>query len=238
MNIDDQIKDEKLKYNINREATKISALSSGEIRKYKYLTGEDILPSNQQQIIEQAKFTYSPLGKAFDKQIKTIKDQGDKQVKALKFLEPKSIENEFSKQSINQDIYNKIFEERIDEILEISKKINYANLVYDFKGSTPPINFINFEGPMYTYNQLKNGDKTLQQVEEEQKHFKKDLNEIKSGNPRDKSEKQLYTIKNVKNFMTQDKKLLICLMIIQKLDLKLSTNQNKTMQLKEKDLKY
>ena len=74
MTIDDQIKDEKLQYNINREAAKISALSSGEIRKYEYLTGEDILPSNQQQIIEQPKFTYSPLGKAFDKQTKTIKD--------------------------------------------------------------------------------------------------------------------------------------------------------------------
>ena len=44
--------------------------------KYEYLTGEDILPSNQQQIIEQAKFTYSPLGKAFEKQIKTIEDKG------------------------------------------------------------------------------------------------------------------------------------------------------------------
>ena len=51
MTIDDQIKYGKLQYNINREAGKISALSSGKIRKYKYLTGEDILPSNQQQII-------------------------------------------------------------------------------------------------------------------------------------------------------------------------------------------
>ena len=83
MNIDDQIKDEKLQYNINREAAKISALSSGEIRKYEYLTGEDILPSNQQQIIEQAKFTYSPLGKAFEQQIKAIKDQGEKQINAI-----------------------------------------------------------------------------------------------------------------------------------------------------------
>ena len=83
MTIDDQIKDEKLQYSINRETAKISASSSGEIRKYEYLTGEDILPYNQQQIIEQAKFTYSPLGKAFDKQIKTIKDQGDKQIEAL-----------------------------------------------------------------------------------------------------------------------------------------------------------
>ena len=63
MTIDDQIRDEKLQYDINKEAAKISALSSGKIHKYEYLTGEDILPSNQQQIIEQAKFTYSTLGK-------------------------------------------------------------------------------------------------------------------------------------------------------------------------------
>ena len=76
MTIEDQIKDEKLQYFINRETAKISALSSGKIDKYEYLTGEEILPSNQQQIIQQAKFTYSPLGKAFEKQIKTIEDQG------------------------------------------------------------------------------------------------------------------------------------------------------------------
>ena len=76
MAINDEIRDEKLQYDSNREAAKILALSSGKIHKYKYLTGEEILPSNQQQIIEQAKFTYSPIGKAFEKQIKTIEDQG------------------------------------------------------------------------------------------------------------------------------------------------------------------
>ena len=76
MTFNDQIKDEKLQYDINREAAKISALSSGKVHKYEYLTSEDILLSNQQQVIEQAKFTYSPLGKAFEKQIKTIEDQG------------------------------------------------------------------------------------------------------------------------------------------------------------------
>ena len=74
MTIEDKIRDAKIQYNINREAAKISALSSGKIDKYEYRTGEEILPSNQQQIIEQAKFTYSPLGKAFEKQTKTIKD--------------------------------------------------------------------------------------------------------------------------------------------------------------------
>ena len=84
MTINDQIRDEKLQYDINREAAKISALSSGKIHKYEYLTGEDILPSNQQQMIEQAKFTYSPLGKAFEKQIKTTEDEVKTQLEALK----------------------------------------------------------------------------------------------------------------------------------------------------------
>ena len=82
MTIEDQIKDEKLQYDINREAAKISAFSSGKIDKYEYLTGEEILPSNQQQIIQQAKFTYSPLGKTFEKQIKTIEDEGKKTSKS------------------------------------------------------------------------------------------------------------------------------------------------------------
>ena len=78
MTIDDQIRDEKLQDNINREAAKISALSSNKIGKYEYLTGEEILPSNQKQIMEQTKFTYSPLRKTFEKHIKTIEDQGKK----------------------------------------------------------------------------------------------------------------------------------------------------------------
>ena len=83
MTINDQSRDEKLQDDINREAAKISALSSGTIHKYEYFTFEDILPSNQQQTIEQDKFTYSPLGKAFEKQVKTIEDQGEKEVKAI-----------------------------------------------------------------------------------------------------------------------------------------------------------
>ena len=87
MTIDHKIRDEKLQYDINREAAKISALSSGKIDKYDFLTGEAILPSDQSRIIEQAKFTYSRLGKTFEKQIKTIEDQGIKQVEALKALQ-------------------------------------------------------------------------------------------------------------------------------------------------------
>ena len=68
--------------NINREAAKISALSSGKIDKYELLTGEEILPPDQRRVIEQANFAYSPLGKAFEKQIKKPEDEGEKQIKA------------------------------------------------------------------------------------------------------------------------------------------------------------
>ena len=84
--------------------------------------------------IEQAKFNYSPLGKAFEKQIKTIEDQGKKQVDALKVLEPKAIESgsENNNKLVTQEIYNEILEKRMDKILEMSKEINYSNLVLLF----------------------------------------------------------------------------------------------------------
>ena len=107
MTINDEIRDKKLQYDIDWETAKISSKSSGKFHKYEYLTGEDILPSNQQQIIEQAKFTYSPLGKAFEKQIKTIEDQGEKQITALKVLEPKAIESgSNNKPVITKEIYD------------------------------------------------------------------------------------------------------------------------------------
>ena len=129
MTINDQIRDEKLQYDINREAAKISALSSGKIHKYEYLTGEDILPSNQQQIIEQAKFTYSPLGKAFEKQIKTIEDQREKQVKALNTLKSDN------KLTIEDLIPKSVFandeaKEELNKIKEIEKNVDRERLFY------------------------------------------------------------------------------------------------------------
>ena len=170
--VNDQIRDEKLRYDINREAVEISALSSGKIYKYEYLTGKDTLPSNQPQIIEQARFTYSPLGKAFEKQIKTIEDQGQKQLDALKALEPKAIESESNnKPVITQEFYDKILEERMDQILKLRDKIDFDNLIYNSKGPTSSINFGKFGGLVYIHGHMKNGDKTLQQQVEKQKEL-------------------------------------------------------------------
>ena len=119
----DQIRDEKRQYNINRKAAKISALSSGKIHKYEYLTGEDILPSNQQQIIEQARFTYSLLGKAFQKQLKTIEDQGQKQVEVLNILKTNN-------QLTNEDVIplnNDKARKELDKIKKIEKKYRQKN---------------------------------------------------------------------------------------------------------------
>ena len=116
MTINDQIRNEKLQYDINRKAAEISALSSGKIDKYEYLTGNDILAFNQQQILEQAKFTYSPLWKAFEKQIKTIEYQGEKQIKALEDLQPKgrtkAIPGKSNNQSRAEIIFNDFMNKR------------------------------------------------------------------------------------------------------------------------------
>ena len=163
MTIKDQVKDEKLQYDINREAAKISALSSGKLHKYEYLTVEDILPSNQQQIIEQTKFTYSPLGKAFEKQTKTIKDHGKKQVEALENLKPieqsKAItydDDESLEQK--QETYNKLFDEKPDEVQELSREIDCKSLSYDFTTkANSSINFAGYKGPFSLFMKIRDG---------------------------------------------------------------------------------
>ena len=80
---DDKIRDEKPQYDINREAIKVSAFYSGKIDKYECLTGEGILSCNQSTTIDKGKFTYFSVGKAFEKQIKTIENYAEKQIKAI-----------------------------------------------------------------------------------------------------------------------------------------------------------
>ena len=203
----------KPQYDINREAVKISALSSNKIGKYEYLKGEEILRYNQKQIIDQAKFTYYPLGKAFEKQIKTIEDQWKKQVKALEDLklkeQTKAIEGKSdNKLSIQKEKYDRLLSERVDEIRKRSGEINYNKLIYRF--TTPgivPINFIKFKGPFNTFKEIRDSDKTLQEIEEDQKKLKSSLYEITSGNLKHKREYQLDTVKNVQGLYDSRQKV-------------------------------
>ena len=200
MTINDQIRDEKLQFNINREAAKIWALSSGKIHKYEYLSGEDILPTNQKQIKEQAKFTYSPLGIAFKKQIKTIEDKGQKQIDALESLKPKEQTKEITYDDDDGDddddgsleqkeeSYNNLFDEKLNEIQELSREIDYKNLNYNFTTkASGSINFIKFKGPFSLFKKTKDGDISLEMAEEDQEKFKREFSQTKSGNPKIKA---------------------------------------------------
>ena len=173
MTIEDQIKDEKLQYDINRETAKISALSSGKIDKYEYLTGEEILPSNQQQIIEQAKFTYSPLGKAFEKQTKTIEDKGEKQIKAIQDNRKQLISDDDYKNKLliskEREIFKDIYNKRLDKLEELNNKFNYDNLRYVVESIGDEYKFNKIEDSIALLNDIKKGRISLEEAKEKQK---------------------------------------------------------------------
>ena len=170
---------------INREASKISAQSSGNIQKYQYLTGEDIVPSNQQQIIEQAKFTYSLLGKAFGKQIKTIDDQGKKQVDALENLklkeEAKSIEDKSNNQSRATIIFNELINKRKELMSELYDSVGCNNLKVEYVGPTNDVSFYEYNDSKEVFNLIKNNQVKFSEVKNKQNNFLKKLNEVKIG---------------------------------------------------------
>ena len=190
MTIEDQIKDEKLQYGINREAAKISALSSGKLDKYEYLTGEEILPSNQQQIIQQAKFTYSLLGKAIEKQIKISKDQGEKQVVALESLKVPdkkltSIKDFIATENLNPEIINEI--KRIEEI---EKKVDRNRMVY--KGTNETYDFRNFKTIRAFGNEIRNNVISLDMANIEQANLLSYINDfISKTKPRNPEKKKI-----------------------------------------------
>ena len=189
MTIEDQINDEKLQYDINREAAKISALSSGKLDKYEYLTGEEILPSNQQQIIQQAKFNYSPLGKAIEKQIKTIKDQGEKQVVALESLKDSdkklpSIKDFVSIKNLDSEIINEI--KRIEEI---EKKVDRDKMFY--KSTNKTYDFRNFKTIRAFGNEIKNNVISLDTANIEQVSLLSYINDFIKTRPRDPEKKKI-----------------------------------------------
>ena len=156
MTINDQIRDEKLQYDINREA-----LSSGKIHKYEYLIREEISPSNQKQIIERSKFTYSPLGKAFEKQIKTIEGQGQKQGEALKTLKSNNkltIEDMIPENTLDND-------DAIKELDKI-KNVDREKLVYETNEYT--YSFENFQTIKTFGEDIYDGTITLKEANDYQ----------------------------------------------------------------------
>ena len=161
------------------------------------------MPSNQQQIIEQAKFTYSPLGKAFEKQTKTIEDQGEKkQIDAdlkLKEIKPRETKpNEYSDYFLNE----------LPRIRKSFESVNFYDLTYNFKDSNILlVSFIEFKGPNTISKNIHNGNIPLENVEIEQKQLKAELGRINQENSKNKSPEKTKTISNIKNLYTSREEL-------------------------------
>ena len=200
MTINDQIKDEMLQHNINTEAAATSALSSGKLHKYAYLTGEDILPSAQQQIIEQTKFTYSPLGKAFDKQIKTIEYQGKKEVNALEKLKPeeaKPIEDTSNNQSIAATIFNDFINKRKELMNKLYNSVNYNKLKFEYMDPTKDVSFYEYMDSKELFNAIRNSQIEFSEVKNKQNEFLNKLGNIKIDK---KTLEQKEVINNLERF--------------------------------------
>ena len=197
---EDQIKDEKLQYDVNREAATLSALSSGKLDKYEFLTGEEILPSNQQQIIQQAKFNYSPLGKAIEKQRKTIEDQGEKQVKAIQDKQIVNINKDDYKDKLllakEREIFKDICNKRLDKIEKMNNEIDYDDLDYVVLSSDMEYKFFVEKDPISLLNAIKKGEMSLEEAKNRRKDYLKYLNIIRKGN---KNYMQKRTISNIEN---------------------------------------
>ena len=182
-------------------AAKISALSSGKLDKYEYLTGEEILPSNQQQIIQQAKFNYSPLGKVFEKQRKAIEDQGEKQVKAIQDNQLVNIKNYDYKNKLlfskEREIFKDIYKKKLDEKEEMNNKIDYNDLEYVVLSNDMAYKFSVEKDPISLLNDIKNGKTTLKEAKDAQENNRHYLNIIRKGY---KNDNQKRTLENIKMF--------------------------------------
>ena len=161
MAIYDKIKDEKLQHDSTRETAEISALLYGKVDKYKYLTGKEILLSDQKWVRKQAKLTYIPLGKTLEKQRKTIEDQGLKQIETLNTLKSRNRINwKMRKKLRNSEIKNEI-----DDIKNVEEKINRKDLIY--KASKYQYDFQQFETKRSFRDSICTGKINIDEAEKE-----------------------------------------------------------------------
>ena len=163
MTIDDKISDKKLQYDINREAAKISALSSANIDKYENLTGVEILPFNQRQIIEQAKLQHSPLRKAFEKQTKNDWSASKKTNRCYCKSKWKTLANKDHHKDIYKETFENLIKEHFDKIKELTYEINHDDLTYYFKGDTAKKRVDNFnDGAELFFKKIQSDEMKLQ----------------------------------------------------------------------------
>ena len=195
MIIDNQIEGEKIQNDVNREPAKIAALSSRKIDKYEYVTGEEIFPSNQKQIIKQAfgesfwKTNKSNWRSRKKKQIKAIEDNK----KQLTNTNANDYKNELwiSKE---REIFKNIYNKKLDKIEKLANKFNYDDLKYVTESSAIETDFSVKANPVYFFNNVKTNKITIEKTKASPEDFTKYLNIIRKGKKLKNKEKLCQTL--------------------------------------------
>ena len=138
------------------------------------------------------------MGKAFEKQVKTIKEQGEKQIKAIQDNKEQSVNRyDYEKELLltkEREIFKDIYNNRLEEIEIVNDTVNYHDLKYTVKTSGEEFEFDESEDPFVFLNNIKKGNISLQKAKNIQKEYKKYLSKIRKGN---KTRSQRETLANM-----------------------------------------
>ena len=167
--------------------------------------------SNQQQIIEQAKLIYSPLGKAFEKETKTIEDQGEKQIKAIQDNKKQLADTQelTIKNIIPENIMSDECKKEMDKIVKTEKAVGREELIYRVSEYT--YSFQNFQTIKTFGRDIYSGKITLKDADEDQASLLVEImNFKKKAKPQDpeKKEEKKDVLENLYNFFERREKVL------------------------------
>ena len=151
----------------------------------------------QQQIIEQTKFAYSPLGKAFEKQLKSIGDQGEKRVDVLKDLKQNRLRINLII-SQNLQLYLMILLTKEKKIMrELHDSVDYNNLKFEYVGPAKDVKLYEYMDSKELFNAIKNNQIRFNDVLKRQDGFLNKLSNVKLGK---KTLEQKKIIDNINKF--------------------------------------
>ena len=141
------------------------------------------------------------MGKAFEKQLKTIEDQGQKQVDALKDLKPKKQTKPIEDKSNNQPkatiIFNELINERKKIMSELYDSVDYNNLKFEYVGPTKDVSFYEYMDSKEFFNAIRNSQIGFSEAKNKQDEFLSKLTNIKTGK---KTLEQKEVINNIERF--------------------------------------
>ena len=174
------------------------------------------------------------MGKAFEKQIKTIEDQGEKQIDVLKDLKPKLVEDKSNNWKKATIIFNELINERKKIMSELYDSVDYNNLKFEYVGPTKDVSFYEYKDSKELFNAIKNNQIKFSEVKNKQNEFLNKLSNIKIGK---KTPEQKEVINNLEKFYNSREEVINFLETMLKCYLMQITMLNK-MRPREKDLKY